>query len=250
MRFIETIEIKNFKSIRHQRIEGCKRINVFIGYPNVGKEWRNEKNLRFKANNNVERITNYLPSKKIIVKKYQFHHSFNQNKMTGYDLLSPNGENLFDVIELNSDIRKEVLDLFNVYGLKLAFDKNTNTLKIIKALKDGTLFLIPFHQIADTLQRLIFYKAAIYSNTQSVLWVLKICKLGNINLEEFGLSADLDEFKNYTKRRSSLEDEKLKKLFKEITGNNNINEVSKLKSWIKILIDKNYQVDINELRNA
>lgn len=37
MKFIETIEIKNFKSIRHQKIEGCKRINVFIGYPNVGK---------------------------------------------------------------------------------------------------------------------------------------------------------------------------------------------------------------------
>jgi hypothetical protein len=37
MSFIETIEIKNFKSIRHQRIEGCRRINVFIGYPNTGK---------------------------------------------------------------------------------------------------------------------------------------------------------------------------------------------------------------------
>ena len=34
---IDHIEIKNFKSIRHQKIEGCKRINVFIGYPNTGK---------------------------------------------------------------------------------------------------------------------------------------------------------------------------------------------------------------------
>jgi AAA15 family ATPase/GTPase len=37
MQKIDSIEIKNFKSIRHQKIEGCKRINVFIGYPNVGK---------------------------------------------------------------------------------------------------------------------------------------------------------------------------------------------------------------------
>lgn len=37
MSHIKNIEIKNFKSIRHQKIEGCKRINVFIGYPNVGK---------------------------------------------------------------------------------------------------------------------------------------------------------------------------------------------------------------------
>jgi AAA15 family ATPase/GTPase len=37
MSIINDIEIKNFKSIRHQKIEGCKRINVFVGEPNVGK---------------------------------------------------------------------------------------------------------------------------------------------------------------------------------------------------------------------
>lgn len=37
MQKIDNIEIKNFKSIRHQKIEGCKRVKVFIGYPNVGK---------------------------------------------------------------------------------------------------------------------------------------------------------------------------------------------------------------------
>ncbi len=37
MQKIDNIEIKNFKSIRHQKIEGCKRINVFVGPPNVGK---------------------------------------------------------------------------------------------------------------------------------------------------------------------------------------------------------------------
>lgn len=37
MQRIDNIEITNFKSIRHQKIEGCKKINVFIGYPNVGK---------------------------------------------------------------------------------------------------------------------------------------------------------------------------------------------------------------------
>ena len=37
MQKIDNIEIKNFKSIRHQKIEGCKRVNVFIGAPNVGK---------------------------------------------------------------------------------------------------------------------------------------------------------------------------------------------------------------------
>lgn len=37
MNHIKNIEIKNFKSIRHQIIDDCRRVNVFIGYPNVGK---------------------------------------------------------------------------------------------------------------------------------------------------------------------------------------------------------------------
>lgn len=37
MHTIDNIEIKNFKSIRHANIEGCKKVNVFVGPPNVGK---------------------------------------------------------------------------------------------------------------------------------------------------------------------------------------------------------------------
>jgi len=37
MNHIKNIEIKNFKSIRHQTIDDCRKVNVFIGYPNVGK---------------------------------------------------------------------------------------------------------------------------------------------------------------------------------------------------------------------
>jgi len=33
---IETLEIANFKSIKHLRLD-CKRINIFIGKPNSGK---------------------------------------------------------------------------------------------------------------------------------------------------------------------------------------------------------------------
>ncbi len=37
MEHIKNIEIQNFKSIKHCVIDGCKRINVFVGPPNVGK---------------------------------------------------------------------------------------------------------------------------------------------------------------------------------------------------------------------
>ena len=61
---IETIEIKNFKSINSFLINNCTRINLFIGRPNVGKS-----NLLealslfsvpyFKMNSN-KKITNFL----------------------------------------------------------------------------------------------------------------------------------------------------------------------------------------------
>src|SRR5690606_3384311 len=35
--FIENITIKNFKSLKNCNIQGCKRINLLIGRPNVGK---------------------------------------------------------------------------------------------------------------------------------------------------------------------------------------------------------------------
>lgn len=35
--FIENIHITNFKSVRDCAIENCRRINLFIGRPNVGK---------------------------------------------------------------------------------------------------------------------------------------------------------------------------------------------------------------------
>ncbi len=35
--FIDYINIENFKSIKYCEIQNCKRINLFIGRPNVGK---------------------------------------------------------------------------------------------------------------------------------------------------------------------------------------------------------------------
>lgn len=37
MQKIDNIEIKNFKSILDAKIKDCRRVNIFIGYPNVGK---------------------------------------------------------------------------------------------------------------------------------------------------------------------------------------------------------------------
>ena len=61
-------------------------------------------------------------------------------------------------------LKEELRTIFNDYGLKYVFDTNSQEIKVMKEKKPGEIFLIPFHSIADTLQRMIFYKAAIESN--------------------------------------------------------------------------------------
>ena len=54
------------------------------------------------------------------------------------------------------------------YNLTLHYDANEN-LKVVKRLSKYFSFEIPFNQIADTIQRLLFHKAAIETNEHSVL---------------------------------------------------------------------------------
>jgi hypothetical protein len=81
-------------------------------------------------------------------------------------------------------------------------------------------------------------------------WILNICESEGINLNELGLSSELETLKYYTKSLSGIKDEKLLKLFKRINSLVNNSSVKKLKNWIELLKEKNYQVDINDLING
>jgi len=246
---INNIEIYNFKSIKHQRIDGCNKINLFIGYPNVGKsnvlealglyslpafETLNLKdavridnipNLFFNGNveNSIQvvinesvdldirysrtgglnlicrdvtltnedeyfkyHIKNDLTFKKEtrqLVPLYShnyfgpiFKYNFNtistgkiQNGSIYNKLSVPNGSNLYSFINYNEELKSEVKDLLERFQLSLVFDQATQSMKVLKKINEENLFIVPFDLIADTLQRLIFYKAAIISNENSVL---------------------------------------------------------------------------------
>lgn len=66
------------------------------------------------------------------------------------------------------DLKSSLAKLFHSYGLKMMFDSGS---KEIKAMRENGLdmFLVPFSSLADSLQRLIFYKAAIESNQNKVI---------------------------------------------------------------------------------
>lgn len=248
---INHIEINNFKSIQHQVIDGCKKINVFIGQPNVGKSAileamslfayhdptfkgpidslcrvKNSNELFYNGTSyisaavEINKQTRYfldfdlfgdgspvltigfndqsdksgLPlyrtlitdgkiklndsirskRKKLIedsysIRKYSFNAS-NYTKQNSLEILSfPFGDNLVEVIKNSSVVRKEVIDLFKNSGLILNIDQGDNSIRGYKQLEEGLVFTIPFYQMADTLQRLIFHKAAILSNKDAVL---------------------------------------------------------------------------------
>lgn len=273
MEKINNIKIKNFKSLRDVEINDCRRVNVFIGYPNVGKsnilealglmgflnyEVYPESNLRevtyeitllnkvCRVDNHVELFYNndtsanesiiiqvnntsglqlywrnnrikgsynakmdgdelavipiyvdldcnmefddgispeetvgeiykrrsekleYFP--RIIIKKYDYKNEYQSLVHDiGDELGMPNGDNLVNVISQNKKLRKDLAEVFSNYNLKLAVEKSSRSIKLLKNMEDDSIVIIPYHQIADTLRRLVFYKAAIYSNSNSVL---------------------------------------------------------------------------------
>ncbi|MDX9880561.1 MAG: hypothetical protein RBS73_00755 [Prolixibacteraceae bacterium] len=72
------------------------------------------------------------------------------------------------VIENYPELKSQVTALAREYGLEIAFDKGSETIKVIQSDKDG-ISLVPYDSTADTLQRIIFFKAAIASNNNSIL---------------------------------------------------------------------------------
>jgi AAA15 family ATPase/GTPase len=102
------------------------------------------------------------------VKKYQYKHNIVYKRSHSKYLIPPFGNNLLSIIENYDDLKQQVIYLFREYNLEIAFDKGSQTIKVVQNKQDG-LFLIPYNSIADTLQRIIFYKSAIASTNNSIL---------------------------------------------------------------------------------
>jgi AAA15 family ATPase/GTPase len=236
--FFKSVHITNFKSLKDVTLSDCKRINLLLGKPNVGKsnileaiglfsltyfeytenlnefmrlehlselffdgDKENEifietdtgdycnvnskvifsinqvvnanlKKLTLVVDNDFEIKEEYSSFETVHlskVKYYKFPANFTLEKIDNLFLLPPFGVNLIEVIQENRELKKELIAIFAEYNLKLLFDKGNHSLRIIKETKDGEIFSLPISSIADTLQRLIFYKTAIASNIDSIL---------------------------------------------------------------------------------
>ena len=111
------------------------------------------------------------------IKKYIFRTHGIQLKTNNYSngsLAFPFGENLLNVLQTNSKLNKECRELFKEYNLQFLFDKRTKSMMIAKRTQNDVdempaIFTMPYGSVADTLQRIIFYKTAIASNSNSIL---------------------------------------------------------------------------------
>ena len=102
-------------------------------------------------------------------KYYNFNTNQKPKKSSLSNLLPPFGTNLMGIVENIPSLKRDIIQMFQEYNLNLVFDRASQELKVMKEQKGKEIFLIPYSSIADTLQRVIFYKTAILSNKNSVL---------------------------------------------------------------------------------
>ena len=79
------------------------------------------------------------------------------------------GNNLMQVLQQNESIKQYFVELLKAYGLQLTFDLAQQEVRILKPLDDSSSFIVPYMALADSIKRLMFYKAAVDSNRDSVL---------------------------------------------------------------------------------
>jgi AAA15 family ATPase/GTPase len=104
------------------------------------------------------------------IKRYSFSsktsalsHSFNSSFLN-----PPHGDNLFTILSTNKSLRQDAVSFFEEYGLEFLIDQVNKTFEIQKRI-EGLSYKYSYDLIADTLKRIIFYLAAIKSNSNAVI---------------------------------------------------------------------------------
>lgn len=176
-------EIFNYGNTQASALIKADDFTCEINYGNISSNYKEFSSLKIFSRLPNENITSYsidkdlrLKSNKVRQGIFDFHlkrYSFKENVKfgngTSKSLNNPYGENLMYVINNYEKLKTSIEELLLESNVNLLFDQASKSLKLQRVLNNKDIFNIPFHSIADTLQRLIFYKTAVYSNFHSVL---------------------------------------------------------------------------------
>jgi AAA15 family ATPase/GTPase len=83
-------------------------------------------------------------------------------------LSTPFGNNLFDMLLTHKPLREIVAGIIKEKGYRLNLETGSKEIKLLREVED-VVYTYPYQTISDTLQRIIFYLAAIETNKNSAL---------------------------------------------------------------------------------
>lgn len=232
---IDKVHIENFKSIESLDF-GCRRINLLLGEPNVGKsnilealsftsnvKWRRhvrswvrmQSMLDLFHNRNIEsqvRINLGRTMTRLSYRGGQYEQSFAENNVQFFaaanynvdgtysggmatpipalfdklkfyrfsvresfpdqnagPLIPPDGPNLLSVLLTNKTLREQVKALFVKFNLRIVLKPRESIIETQIEPEEDVAIAFPYSISSDTLQRVVFFLAAIESNKGSVL---------------------------------------------------------------------------------
>jgi hypothetical protein len=228
---IKKLSIERFKSIRQLNID-CRRINLFIGEPNVGKSnilealgflsWCGRLNASLNEYVRIQLAQDLfydrIVDQPILIRAHGdevcavavsferdgFHvRSGNEDhprisidyrgnhggrtmdeckgikayRFRVFDtfanpevgsLACPSGNNLVSLIQGSKALRDRVQNYFEEYGLRVYVKPHEKSIEIVKQ-GDGILIGYPYALVSDTLQRMVFFAAAMETNQGATL---------------------------------------------------------------------------------
>jgi len=111
------------------------------------------------------------PSKHPYFKRFKFYRFAKQSDFPRQEsefLNPPDGDNLLHVILTRKGLRRIIKEIFDKFGYRIVFRPREGKIEVQKESED-ILFSFPYSLSSDTIQRLIFYLAAIHSNKNSIV---------------------------------------------------------------------------------
>jgi len=112
----------------------------------------------------VQRSTGILN----VFKFYRFVRKSEFKNPQSEFLLPPDGDNLLAVVMTRKRLKVILNDIFRKFGYRPVFRPQEGKIEVLKELED-VIFSLPYSLASETLQRLVFYLAAIHSNRESIL---------------------------------------------------------------------------------
>jgi len=104
-----------------------------------------------------------------IFKFYRFGRLTEFKNRRSEFLQPPDGNNLLSVVMTRKRLKKIFSDLFRKFKYRPVFRPEEGKIEILKELEDDIILSLPYSLASETLQRLVFYLAAMYSNKKSIL---------------------------------------------------------------------------------